>query len=133
MPMSNQEKSPSGHNGKDPDALVVPIQPGIFAQGGSFPAGRARVIACEVGDGLPTVHGKGRAHYVSHQEGSRMLVLERSCGDRIRINATVEVTVVEIGPDEVKIAIETVPALVGGNDKPVRGGKAMKSEFHNFI
>ena len=38
-----------------------------------------------------------------------MLVLDRRQGQRIRINGTTEVVVLEIHPDQVRIAIESSP------------------------
>lgn len=65
-----------------------------------------RCVACEVRNGLPMVRGKVRGHYVSHQGGSRMLVIERGRGDRIRINDSTEIVVLEIYADRVMIAVE---------------------------
>jgi hypothetical protein len=64
-------------------------------------------IECEVREGVPTVHGKARAHYATGQSGGRMLVFERGAGERIRINATTEVVILEVGSNQVKVAIET--------------------------
>lgn len=69
-----------------------------------------RRIDCNVRDGLPTVSGKARAHYRTGPGGRRMLVLDRHVGQRIRINATTEIVVLEIAPDVVTIAVETAPA-----------------------
>jgi len=67
-------------------------------------------VACQAGKGLPTVDGKARGHYVSHRGGQRMLVLECGQGERIRINGTTEIVVLEICPEEVKVAIKLSPA-----------------------
>jgi hypothetical protein len=66
-------------------------------------------IECEVHDGVPTVSGKARAHYRTGPGGRRMLVVDRHVGQRIRINATTEIVVLEISPDVVTIAVETAP------------------------
>ncbi len=71
--------------------------------------GDRHCVICEVRKSLPMVLGNARCYYVSHQGGSRMLVLERRQGERIRINGTTEVVVLEIHADHVKIAIESWP------------------------
>lgn len=67
--------------------------------------GNGRCVSCEVRDGLPTVHGKVQCYYLSPRGGARILVLERRQGDRIRINGTTELIVLEIHFDQVKVAI----------------------------
>ncbi len=64
-------------------------------------------IDCEVQNGVPTVQGKARAHYATGQGGGMMLVFERRAGERIRINATTEVVILEVSPEHVKVAVET--------------------------
>ncbi len=68
-----------------------------------LPAGS---VCCEIRNGLPMLHGKARGHYVSCQGGQRMLVLDRRCGDHIRINDTTELIVLDTQAGEAKIAIE---------------------------
>ena len=70
-------------------------------------ASKRKRIECEVHEGLPTVPGKTRAHYV-RRSGRQMLVVDRAKGERIRINATTEIVILEIGPGQVRIAIETM-------------------------
>jgi hypothetical protein len=77
--------------------------------GRSTAASSRQRIECDVRDGLPTVRGKGRAHYVTGQSGRHMLIVERRLGERIRINSTTEVVILDIAPDVIRIAIETVP------------------------
>jgi hypothetical protein len=62
-----------------------------------------------VGDGLPLANGKAHGYYVSRHDGRRLLVLERRSGERIRINGTAEVVILEIRPGRVKLAINCVP------------------------
>ena len=71
--------------------------------------GERQYVACQIHNGLATVAGKTRGHYVSRQGGRRMLVLECGQGGRIRINDTTEIVVLEISPGEVKIAVEPSP------------------------
>jgi hypothetical protein len=71
--------------------------------------GSKRCVACEVGNGLPTANGKAHSYYLSRQDGRRMLVVERRPGDRLRINGSTEVVILEICPNLVKLAIECLP------------------------
>ena len=64
-------------------------------------------IDCELREGVPTVQGKTRAHYATGQDGGTMLVIERRAGERIRINDTTELVILEVTQDHVKVAIET--------------------------
>src|SRR3974377_667306 len=57
-------------------------------------------IDCEFRDGLATVRGKGIAHYTTGQNGRHMLIVDRRPGERIRINSTTEVVILEIGPGD---------------------------------
>ena len=70
-------------------------------------------IDCEIREGVPTVQGKARAHYASGQSGGLMLVFERRAGERIRINATTEVVILEVSQEHVKVAVETSRADEG--------------------
>jgi hypothetical protein len=101
------------------DEARLPRRPGGAARRGNAAAsrpsaaGKKRTAArecvdCEVRAGLPTVRGKAQAHYRTGQGGLHMLVLDRRPGERIRINATTEIVILEIGPELVKIAVETV-------------------------
>jgi hypothetical protein len=63
-------------------------------------------IDCEFRDGLATVRGKGLAHYTTGQNGRHMLIVDRRPGERIRINSTTEVVILEIGPGDTRVAIE---------------------------
>ncbi len=71
------------------------------------PAAKQGRLDCEIREGVPTVQGKARAHYATGQSGGLMLVFERRAGERIRINATTEVVILEVSPEHVKVAVET--------------------------
>ena len=68
-----------------------------------------RCVACEVGNGLPTATGKAHSYYIARQDGRRMLVVEGRPGDRLRINGSTEIVILEICPNFVKLAIECLP------------------------
>ena len=65
-------------------------------------------IDCEFYDGLATVRGKGPAHYSTGENGRQTLIVDRRPGERIRINSTTEVLILEIGPGDILVAIEIV-------------------------
>ena len=67
-----------------------------------------RCVSCDVGNGVPMANNKARGYYVSRGGRRPMLVVERRSGERIRINDTTEVVVLEIHPEQVKVAIECV-------------------------
>jgi hypothetical protein len=73
---------------------------------GKKPSGSG-LIDCEIQSGVPTVRGKAQAHYVTGPSGQRMLVVDRKPGERIRINDTTEVVILEIGPNQVTVSVET--------------------------
>jgi hypothetical protein len=77
---------------------------------------KAERIECEVREGVPTMHGKARAHYATGQGGGRMLVFDRIAGERIRINDTTEVVILEVANNQVKVAVETVDEDEGGKE-----------------
>ena len=70
--------------------------------------GDGRYLSCEVRNGLATIHDAVWSYYLSRHDGRRMLVLELCQGERIRINGTAAVVVLEIHPDRVTTAIECV-------------------------
>jgi hypothetical protein len=69
-------------------------------------------IDCDVHDGLPTIRGKAKAHYITGKNGSPLLVVERRAGERIRINATTDLVILAVTGDSVRIAVES--HLAGG-------------------
>src|SRR5258708_7143765 len=132
-PLDEEGRSPPG--GDCPDFRVgengtVPFDQGPFDQGGREDAGRRTKGAappapkpgqlaaaakrgrldCEIHQGVPTLQGKARAHYASGQSGGLMLIVERRAGERIRINATTEVVILEVSQEHVTVAVETSPA-----------------------
>jgi hypothetical protein len=78
-------------------------------RGGRFSGGDGRCLSCEDRNGFATVFGKAPSYYLSHDGGRRTLVLQRRQGDRIRINDTTELMVLEIHLDQVEIALTSLP------------------------
>ena len=68
-----------------------------------------RCVYCEVRNGIPSIRGKVPSYYLSPQGGRRVLVLDRRQGDRIEINDTTELLILEIRFNHVKIAIGPLP------------------------
>ena len=73
------------------------------------PNNDGRCVSCEVGNGLPTAEGKARGYYMSREDGRRMFVVERRSGERLRINGTAQVVVLEVQRGQVKLAVECLP------------------------
>lgn len=109
MPKRLKGKSPARSDGETVARYTNFAEPEVSQPVGPSVGGNGRCVSCEVRNGLPTLLGNARGHYVSRQGGSRMLVFDRRPGQRIRINGTTEVVVLEIHPDQVTIAIETSP------------------------
>lgn len=107
MPTKSEGKTPSGCDGKGAARHAHATAGQIRRQTSLSTATEGRCVCCEVRDGLPTVHATTPGHYISRQGGSRMLVIDRRPGQRLRINGTTEIVVLEIHPRYVKIAIET--------------------------
>jgi hypothetical protein len=61
---------------------------------------------CEIRDGIPTTKGWG---YYAFRNGVRLLVVERGLDQRIRINGTIEIIVLEAGNEKVRLGIEGAP------------------------
>jgi hypothetical protein len=104
---------PSDEEGRQPPGKEeAPRRTGSTAPRGkssgkkSLDGGHGR-IDCDVHDGVPTVRGKAHAHYLTGQSGQRMLVVARKPGERIRINDTTEVVILEVGPNQVTMSVET--------------------------
>jgi hypothetical protein len=69
-------------------------------------AGHRDCATCEIRDGIPRTNGWG---YYASRGGSRMLVMERRSDQRIRINDSIEIIVLEIGDDKVRLGIDGAP------------------------
>ena len=72
---------------------------------GRVSGGDGRCSIRGAGDSFPTIQGKAPSYYLSDLAGMRMLVLKHRQGDRIRINDTTELIVLEIHFGQVTIAI----------------------------
>jgi hypothetical protein len=64
-----------------------------------------RSDARDPGPTLPKSTGNGSGYYVSRKGGQRMLVIERRRGQRIRIDATTELCVLDVGADSVQLGV----------------------------
>jgi hypothetical protein len=69
---------------------------------------KTNFASCQIGNGIPSIRGRVQSYYVS-RKGVRMLVVERSAGQRIRINGTIDVVVLEAGNGNVQIGIDILP------------------------
>jgi hypothetical protein len=67
--------------------------------------GAQQCVSCEIGQSLPTAGGHVWSYYLSQADGRQMLVLNRRKGERIRINDTVEVVVLDIQEGRVQLGV----------------------------
>jgi hypothetical protein len=119
-PLDEEGRSPpGGEDARRRGKAAAPRGPRSGKRPRSADHGR---IDCEIHEGVPTVHGKARAHYATGQSGGRMLVFERGAGERIRIDDKTEVVILEVAGNQVKVAVETVGE--GKPDKKVAEKKA---------
>ncbi|MEI8372135.1 MAG: carbon storage regulator [Planctomycetota bacterium] len=109
MPEHSEERTLPRGEGKTPVQYAKFAEPDVLQPSGRSSKRNGRHVSCEIPDGLPSVVSKAGGHYVSRKGGSRMLVLDCRPGERLRINGTTEVVILEIQPGKVKIAIETSP------------------------
>ena len=64
-------------------------------------------LSCRIEDGTPTMDRRDWGYY-SSRNGVRMLVVEQRADERIRINDTIEVVVLETGKEDVRLGIDQV-------------------------
>jgi hypothetical protein len=62
-------------------------------------------VSCEFQQGFPTVRGCPASYYLFHSTGRRMLVVPRGKQQRIRINEEIEVVVLDVKGDRVRLGI----------------------------
>ncbi len=85
-------------------------------------AGRAHAVShyaqprlsCEMQNGIPMVRGAASSYYVFNQNGQRLLILTRKQNESIVIDNTIDIVVLEINCNEVKLGI------ICPDDTPVR-------------
>ncbi len=106
MPQQPEGEAPSPGSGEAVTRHVHSAAPEGPQQVGLSTGGNRRCVSCEVRNGIPVVHGETWSYYLSRLGGRRMVVLERRQNDRLRINNTTALVVLEIHPDQVKVAIE---------------------------
>jgi Global regulator protein family len=66
-----------------------------------------RSVSCEVRENTVLMRDRVWSYYKSQQGKRQMLVLDRGQGERMRINGCVELIVLGIENDQVKLAIES--------------------------
>jgi carbon storage regulator CsrA len=85
-------------------------------------AGRAHAVShyaqprlsCELHNGIPIVRGAASSYYVFNQNGQRLLILTRKQNESIVIDNTIDIVVLEVNCNEVKLGI------ICPDDTPVR-------------
>jgi hypothetical protein len=71
-------------------------------------------LSCELQNGIPMVRGAASSYYVFNQNGQRLLILTRKRNQSIVIDNAIDIVVLEINCEEVKLGI------VCPDDMPVR-------------
>ncbi len=81
-------------------------------------------LSCVIQNGIPVVRGASASYYIFNQKGQRLLILTRKQNESIIIDNTIDVVVLEINSDKVKLGI------ICPDDTPVRcedAGKKVKT------
>jgi hypothetical protein len=62
-------------------------------------------VSCEIHQGLPVDRGRSASYYLFQESGRRLLVVPRRQRQRIRINGKIDVVVLDVAENEVRLAI----------------------------
>jgi hypothetical protein len=62
-------------------------------------------LSCQVQSGIPVVRGATPSYYIFNQKGERLLILSRKQNEGIGIDNAIDIVILEIGSDEVKLGI----------------------------
>jgi hypothetical protein len=71
-------------------------------------------LSCEMQNGIPMVRGAASSYYVFNQNGQRLLILTRKQNESIVIDNAIDIVVLEVNGNEVKLGI------ICPDDMPVR-------------
>jgi hypothetical protein len=62
-------------------------------------------LMCEMHNGIPMVHGGNSSYYIFNKDGQRLLILTRKENESIVVDDMIDIVVLEINNNEVKIGI----------------------------
>ncbi|MGA2059378.1 MAG: carbon storage regulator [Thermoguttaceae bacterium] len=62
-------------------------------------------LSCELQNGIPMVRGAASSYYVFNQNGQRLLILTRKQNESIVIDNVIDIVVLEVNCNEVKLGI----------------------------
>ena len=71
-------------------------------------------LSCELQNGIPMVRGAASSYYVFNQNGQRLLILTRKQNESIVIDNAIDIVVLEVNGNEVKLGI------ICPDDMPIR-------------
>jgi hypothetical protein len=71
-------------------------------------------LSCELQNGIPMVRGAASSYYIFNQNGQRLLILTRKQNESIVIDNAIDIVVLEVNGNEVKLGI------ICPDDMPVR-------------
>jgi carbon storage regulator CsrA len=80
----------------------------------AFPHNAQPRLSCEMQNGIPMIRGAASSYYVFNQNGQRLLILTRKQNESIVIDNDIDIVVLEVNCNEVKLGI------VCPDDMPVR-------------
>jgi carbon storage regulator CsrA len=84
-------------------------------------------LSCELQNGIPMVRGASSSYYIFNQNGQRLLILTRKRNESIIIDNTIDVVVLEVNGNEVKLGIICPDdTLVRCEDNRNIGGTALR-------
>jgi hypothetical protein len=80
-------------------------------------------ISCEMQNGIPVIRGVNSGYYLFSQDGERLLILSRKQNQSIVINHCIDIVIMEIKDDKIKLGI-TCPedSIIRLMDGPEHGG-----------
>jgi hypothetical protein len=62
-------------------------------------------VFCDIHQGLPVARGRSASYYLFQESGRRLLVVPRKQQQRIRINGKIDLVVLDVAENEVRLAI----------------------------
>ena len=98
----------------DSTQLIAPLHTELVENAGSCPPGQAltakrRCVSCQVHDGMASIYGRPWAYYIWQHGRGRMLVLRSHQEERLGINDSFEVVVLDVEGNHVRLGVLCSP------------------------
>ncbi len=104
MPEASDGQPPGPLGGTD--AAQRPLYCGARQDDSPTAAGGGDGADRDAHQGMPTILGKAHAHYFSGRDGRRMLVVELTQGERLRLDAATDIVILDVGGQQVTVGVE---------------------------